>query len=119
MIVAIIVNISGHSVLMLEWYEKNPIDGLKIARSIKVGHRVDKNEELECEDDTAFGRTVPEADREVYKDSASLTKVNQIVKATPTDGREDVDYDLSQSAPYKLLDLKKSSKNPRKFTQHM
>ena len=80
---------------MLDWYEHNPKDGFKVARAIKVGIRIDKNEELECDNDTNFGRIVPEADREVYATSDALCMAQQVVKGDRIDGEPEVKYDLS------------------------
>ena len=59
--------------MIMQWYRKNPIDGLSVARKISVGIPVEKtnmsesNQEESNQSDSAVtkGLTVPEADREV------------------------------------------------------
>ena len=62
-----------HYSMIMQWYKKNPIDGLSVARKISVGIPVEKpnmsesNQEESNQSDSAVtkGLTVPEADREV------------------------------------------------------
>lgn len=66
-----------HYSMIMQWYRKNPLDGLTVARKISVGIPVEadqSNQEDSNRSDVeiAKGLTVPEADREVINQTQAV-----------------------------------------------
>ena len=83
----------GHFKVMMNWYELNPKDGHRVARSISVGLPVDNV--IKSQRGTIMGHVVPEADREVTPLPLAFTKQSSVT-ATPVGFTHPVD--LRESA---------------------